>query len=304
MENSLHIESPALPTLAVALGAAVWGIYWWPLRYVEGLGMTGLWPVVLASAVPLLILLPLLVYRRKQSSGALGVVLLIGLFSGAAVTFYSIGLIYTTVVRATMLFYLTPVWSTLIGISLLNEAVRWNRWAAIALGLLGLYFIVGSNSNNSQPVNIGDWFALASGICWGIGGVLIKRNPEIGVTVMVGWQHMFAFLVALVACLIVSGLAQLPEIDLWIEAAPAMMAYSWFGLVPSLFAIFWASSRLFPGRVGILMMTEVLVAVISASIFLQETVVAMEWLGVVLIIVAGVFEVTGSDKEVVTPKPD
>ena len=166
---------------------------------------------------------------------------------------------------------------------------------AIVLGLVGLYFIVGGSNGTAQPVNIGDWFGIASGICWGIAGVLIKKNPDIGVTVMVCWQHVFGFLVALLCCLILTGSAQIPAIGIWIESIPVMVGYSWFGLVPSLFAIFWASTRLFPGRVGILMMTEVLVAVISAAIFLDESVVALEWLGVALIIAAGVLEVMGSD---------
>ncbi len=286
----------ALPTLAVTVGASIWGIYWWPLRYIEQLGMSGLWAVVLASAVPLVILLPLLVYYRKQSREGLVTILIIGLLSGSAVTFYSIGLIQTTIVRATLLFYLTPIWSTLIGISLLDESVKWNRWMAIVLGLAGLYFIVGGSGSESQPVNIGDWFGLASGICWGIAGVLIKRNPGTGVTIMVCWQHLFAFLIALVCCILLTGFEQMPDVSLWLASAPIIAGYSWFGLVPSLFAIFWASSRLFPGRVGILMMTEVVVAVISAAILLDESVLALEWLGVSLIITAGVFEVSGSDK--------
>ncbi len=285
-----------LPTLAVTMGASIWGIYWWPLRYIEQLGMSGLWAVVLASAVPLVILLPLLVYYRKQSREGLVTILIIGLLSGSAVTFYSIGLIQTTIVRATLLFYLTPIWSTLIGISLLDESVKWNRWMAIVLGLAGLYFIVGGSSSESRPVNIGDWFGLASGICWGIAGVLIKRNPGTGVTIMVCWQHLFAFLIALVCCILLTGFEQMPDVSLWLASAPIIAGYSWFGLVPSLFAIFWASSRLFPGRVGILMMTEVVVAVISAAILLDESVLALEWLGVSLIITAGVFEVSGSDK--------
>lgn len=286
-----------LPTLAVTIGAAIWGIFWLPLRYMEQLGMPGLWAVVLASAVPLVILLPLLVLYRKQSSGGLPTILIIGLLSGAALTFYSVSLIYTTVVRATLLFYLTPIWSTLIGIFLLNEAVKWNRWMAIVLGLAGLYFIVGSGGE-SRPINIGDWFGLASGLCWGIAGVLIKRNPEIGVTIMVSWQHLFAFLLALLCCFLLTGFDQIPELSLWMEAAPIIAGYSWFGLVPSLFAIFWASSRLFPGRVGILMMTEVLVAIISAALILDEVVLTLEWLGVVLIVTAGVLEVLSTDEAV------
>ena len=285
----------SLPTLAVTIGAAIWGIYWLPLRYIEGLGMTGLWAVVLTSTVPLVILLPLLVWSMTRSQHKLPVTLLIALLSGCALTFYSIGLIYTTVVRATLLFYLTPVWSTTIGIFVLNESVRWNRWAAIVCGLAGLYFIVGGISGDSQPVNIGDYFGLASGLCWGMAAVLIKRNPDISVVAMASWQHLFAFLIALFCCFLLIGFEQVPELSLWLESAPVVVVYSWFGLVPSMLAIFWASARLFPGRVGILMMTEVLVAVISAAWLLDEAVSILEWGGVVLIVTAGVLEVMGSE---------
>ena len=169
---------------------------------------------------------------------------------------------------------------------------------AIVLGLAGLYLIVGVGRGEGQPINIGDWFGLASGLSWGIGGVLIKRNPDIGVTIMVSWQHLFAFLLALLCCILLTGFNQIPDFTLWMKAAPVIAGYSWLGLVPSLFAIFWASSRLFPGRVGILMMTEVLVAVISAALLLDERVLALEWLGVVLIIAAGILELLGSDEAV------
>ena len=46
------------------------------------------------------------------------------------------------------------------------------------------------------------------------------------------------------------------------------------------------------------MMTEALVAVLSASILLDEAVAALEWLGVLLILAAGVFEVSsGNNRE-------
>lgn len=295
--ETTHQVNTSLPTLAVTLGAAIWGIYWLPLRYIEGLGMSGLWAVVLASAVPLVILLPLLVWSFTQSQQRLPIILLVALLSGCALTFYSIGLVYTTVVRATLLFYLTPVWSTTIGIFMLNETVKWNRWVAIVCGLAGLYFVVGGLGNESREINIGDYFGLASGLCWGLAAVLIKRNPDISIVSMASWQHLFAFLVALGCCLLLTGLEHIPDYSLWLESAPIFGVYSWFGLVPSMFAIFWASSRLFPGRVGILMMTEVLVAVMTAAWFLDEPVPLLEWIGVVLIISAGVLEVMGSDSE-------
>lgn len=287
-----------LPTLAIMIGSAIWGIYWLPLRYVEQLGMSGGWAVVLANLIPLFILLPLSLRYRSAIYPDLRIIVIIGFFAGAALTFYSIGLVYTTVVRATLLFYMTPVWSTLIGMVLLNEKVNWSRWAAITVGLTGLYFIVGGGSESNHTLNIGDWFGIASGIAWGIGGVLIKKNPDISVTGMVTSQHLSSFSLALILCLLLPGVGEIPDISVWIDATPAMLAYSWLGLVPSLFAILWASSKLFPGRVGILMMTEVLVAVISVSLLLNESVSALEWLGVLLILTAGLLEMFGGSDEV------
>ena len=66
----------------------------------------------------------------------------------------------------------------------------------------------------------------------------------------------------------------------------------------SLYAIFWAIGRLSPGRSGLLMMSEVVVAVISASILLpEEAMNAREWLGAALIVSAGVVEVFGGGSD-------
>ncbi|MBQ65340.1 MAG: EamA family transporter, partial [Marinovum sp.] len=52
---------------------------------------------------------------------------------------------------------------------------------------------------------------------------------------------------------------------------------------------------LFPGRVGILMMSEVLVAIISASIFLpDEQMALLQWLGAAAIIASAFAEVSFS----------
>ena len=56
--------------------------------------------------------------------------------------------------------------------------------------------------------------------------------------------------------------------------------------------IFKVSQILFPGRVGILMMSEVIVACVSASILLpEETMMIIQWLGAIGIVSAGIIEV-------------
>tara|TARA_B100000902_G_C26480662_1_gene514580 strand:- start:264 stop:473 length:210 start_codon:yes stop_codon:yes gene_type:complete len=63
--------------------------------------------------------------------------------------------------------------------------------------------------------------------------------------------------------------------------------------------IFKVSQFLFPGRVGLLMMSEVIVAIISASILLpSETMLPWQWFGALAIVAAGLMEVVfGYTKE-------
>ena len=52
--------------------------------------------------------------------------------------------------------------------------------------------------------------------------------------------------------------------------------------------VFRVSQYLSPGLVGILMLSEVIVAATTAALFLGERLAAMQWFGVVLILAAGV----------------
>ena len=63
-------------------------------------------------------------------------------------------------------------------------------------------------------------------------------------------------------------------------------------LLPCFCIIFRISQILFPGRVGILMMSEVVVAVISAKILLpEEPMLALQWIGATAIVMAGLVEI-------------
>ena len=76
------------------------------------------------------------------------------------------------------------------------------------------------------------------------------------------------------------------------SAFPTAAFWSIFILSPGFIVIFKVSQILFPGRVGILMMSEVIVACISASILLpEETMVIIQWLGAIGIVSAALVEV-------------
>ncbi len=282
-----------LPSMVLFSAASIWGLYWLPLRHVERLGLSGPWSVLAFNALPLFLLLPLALRRRQGICRAFRPLILIGLLAGAGWALYGLSLLYTSVIRATMLFYLTPIWSTLIAMAMLGEAVVWQRWAAIVMGLAGLALMLGFGFD-SEPVSLGDGFGLASGIAWGFGATYIRRHQAVSAADSLSAQALGSTIVA-VLCLWIVPLPDKvpPSADIWLAAAPLVFGVCVLAVIPAAYAIVWSAQRLSPGRVGILMMSEAVVAVISASLLTDETLTRKEWLGAATILGAAIVELTG-----------
>jgi len=130
------LESKA--KFACLYAGACWGLFWVPLRALEDAGPHQLWTTVVYFLIPTLCLLPVLVWRWRQvCQGGLSFQLTV-IASGLALTCYSASIVYTEVVRAILLFYLMPIWSTLLARIVLGEAITPARIVAIGLAALGM----------------------------------------------------------------------------------------------------------------------------------------------------------------------
>ncbi len=281
-------QTVTIASIAVLLCASAWGLFWVPIRYFENLGIDGSWTVFLLNAPATIALGAAVLFTFPTQRPHLGKSLVIGLFAGLGIASYSIGLVYSEVVRTTLLFYLTPVWATFIGMYWLAERVNLYRWIAILLGLGG--FVVLLAGNAGKPLNIGDLLALVSGLSWAIGASLIKYHGKIPVAGMVFFQFFFLSVFALVLGYLF-GKPELPDLDVVGDALWLMATVSLLMFVPAATLVFWAQQFLFPGRVGLLMMSEVVVATVTASIFLpDERLTAIQWISCLMIIAASVVE--------------
>ena len=61
-----------------------------------------------------------------------------------------LGLVVASVIKTTVLFYLTPLWATLFAYVALSERVGLGRWLAIAGGLLGCLLVMRVNPLSSD----------------------------------------------------------------------------------------------------------------------------------------------------------
>ncbi|MGI9416090.1 MAG: DMT family transporter [Hyphomicrobiales bacterium] len=292
--------NPLWPNLGVGLAGVIWGCFWIPARYFDANGLShGLMSTAL-FAVTVLALLPWALWRFRPGASERGPLIRIALLAGTAYAFYANSLILTEVVRALLLFYLTPIWGTVLGILLLGERLFWSRVLAIGLGLGGALVILGLDHGAPLPRNTGDWMALVSGMVWAYACVGIARSDHVPASSqMFAWIFGAFVMSSLVVLLLAPGTMAMPQ---W--SPKVVLAFLAFALIinlPCMAVVVWGARLLSPGRVGILLCGEIAFGVLSAAILTDEPFGAREMIGTALILSAVLVEVLGTPRSAPAP---
>ena len=288
----LIFKSDKILSLIIVVSSCAWGLYWLPLRSIEQSGIVGSWSIVLVNACPLIILVPLIFFNLDKLKKYPKPIFFAGIMIGAAFTFYANGLVQTSVIRATLLFYLSPIWSTIIGIIWLNERLTIARVISIIVALIGLTLLLYDFRNQETVIlNFGDFSSILSGLFWALGASILKKWSKLPIIPLTAIVYFSTTSLSILLAIIVYK-APIPSLALIGQNFSTAFIWSVIVLLPSFCIIFRISQILFPGRVGILMMSEVAVAVISAKILLpEEQMVILQWIGASAILLAGVVEI-------------
>ncbi len=165
-----------LAKVACTAAGAIWGLYWIPLRAVNAAGVNGSWATTLFYLVPLVLLLPIAAIRWRRIMSAGWPLQFIAIPAALALVLYSNAFLYTDVIRAILLYYLTPIWSALLARAWLKEPITRSRIVAIGLGILGLFVILNADQGMPIPKNAGDWMGLISGLFWALAANVMRRE--------------------------------------------------------------------------------------------------------------------------------
>ncbi len=282
-------NAAAIPSLAVAGSAAMWGLWWIPLRALDAQGLAGAWASLAVFGGATLVLLPVAWLRRARLRDAGRSALAVGLLFGAALVAWNHALIMGEVVRVTLLFYLAPIWGTLLGILMLGIRPSALRLGTIVIGLCGAAIVLGFEAGLPVPRSLADWMGVAAGFLFALGAALIHRAGQVGdlerTLFTFAMATLFAFLLALATpASVVPRWADIPDLLPLLFAATAL----WY--VPITWLIIWGAARLDPGRVSILLLLEVGVAALSAGLLTDEPFGWREAIGGLLIVGAGALE--------------
>ena len=276
------------PETAIAISGALWGLYWIPVRHLQGAGVGVVWTTLGIFLAALAILAPVLVRYPPARAVLAPRMLVTGLLTGGAFVLYTVSIVLTEVVAAILLFYLSPVWATVLGRVLLGERLTVSRIAALALGLGGLWVVLGGESGVPLPRNAGDWCALASGVMWALGTLRVHQDAATSSA-----AHAASLFVGGTGVIVV--LAMLPDIAAPAPAVTAPSAALVLAVaalsVASVWGILWGARFLSPGRAGLLLMMEVITGLLSAALLAGEPFGMIQAAGSTLIVAAALVEV-------------
>jgi drug/metabolite transporter (DMT)-like permease len=278
--------------IALAISAGAWGIYWLPQRILEEGGLTGGWGTISQMIIGVILLLPIAIWRKTKGKTTGLEIPLTGLLIGGGFICYALSFLLTDVVRALILFYMTPIWTTIFEILFLKKRPGLERVLTLSLALGGLWIVFSKQTVIPLPENSGDWLALAGGALFSAGLVRLELIKTDGVFPIIFSFFFFGTIFNIIAgFLLKEYLGPVPPIEAFVSMALFLIIISVFYFIPTGIVIFWSPSKLGAGLCSILFLSEIVVGVITSSILTNEPFGWREITGSSLIVIGGVLAV-------------
>ena len=268
----------AMAALGALINASVWGVSWYPLKWLEAHGMPSLWAtwfIFAACAVAVIIARPNAAKILWQNRATLGGLVIA---SGMTNACFNSALATGDVVRAVLLFYLMPMWVVLLARWLLAERITPSALARTALALIGAALVLGEGKLQMPiPNSIADWLAVAGGFFFGLNNVILRKyasapREACALAMFIGAVLIAPLVIGMLA-LLGKPMLLAPEPIAWLGVAIFSVAV----LIGNL-ALQYSAARLPANVLSVLMLAEILVATLSswlagAAVIAQSTLI-------------------------------
>ncbi len=285
--------SANLPVIGLFVAATLWGVFWYPLRLLDAQGLTGLWATFLIYSSALLVGLPVLWLRRAVLLEYRWLMLGIALANGWCNIAFILAVLEGPIVRMLLLFYLSPLWTVMLGVILLNE--RPSRFEMVALGLamVGAFITLWDPTLGiPTPQSRADWLAISSGMAFALSNVLVRKLQQVPVSVKTGVTWLGVVVLSGVGILMYG----LPVPAVSPALGVAVFALGALGIMVMTWAVQYGVTHTPVHRSAVILLFEVVAGAVSAQLLTNEQVLPREWIGGTLILLAGWFTARGAGK--------
>ena len=252
------------PVAALLFNAFVWGVSWWPLRWLQAQGLHPLW----ATMLIFLLAVGLITLARPGSWAQLArtpPLWVLVIASGTTNAAFNWGVTIGDVVRVVLLFYLMPLWAVLLARLLLGERLSAAAAVRVALALAGAALVLRPEGGGwPLPHTLADALGLAGGFTFALNNVLLRRQAHQPQAARALAMFVGGAVVSALLALALQRQAWVPPLPA--PAAPWLAGACGMGLLflASNLALQYGAARLAASVTAVVMVSEVLFASASA----------------------------------------
>lgn len=290
----MALKPGTAPLLALLWASTFWGVMWYPLRLLNEAGLGGLWTTWVSFATAALPGLLLAWPKRRQLLDQPGLLLLVAVVNGWLNVAFVLALLDGNVVRVLLLFYLSPLWSTLLAWWWLGERPHALGLATLVLAMIGAMIMLWDPAMGFPwPQGKADWLAISAGLGFSVSNVLVRHLHHLSSTLksaVIWWGVVLVAGVWLLA-----GGYRFPQasFDTWLGAS----ALGLLGIFTVVLAVVYGVARMPVHRSAVILLFELVAGAVSSQLLTDEVVRLAEWLGGGLIVAAAYISARGGDEK-------
>jgi drug/metabolite transporter (DMT)-like permease len=269
--------------LALLLGAALWGVVWYPLRLLEAQGFYPVWLTLTTYAGAALIGLVLVTAQLRGFTTHAWTLLALALAGGCTNIAFVLAVLDGNVMRVLLLFYLSPLWAVVLGWLFLKEPVSWRSVSILALAMAGAISMLWEPTLGIPwPRDQADWLAIGSGFAFAVSNVIVRGAQEVSIAqkVMSTWLGVVVLAAILIALLRVP----LPEVTVPVTAVALVLGAVGISVMTVL--VQYGVTCIPIHRSAVILLFELVAGALSQQLLTDEVMTLVEWFGGGLIVLA------------------
>lgn len=281
------------PVFTLLLSAGLWGVLWYPVRLLEANGLNGLWATLIIFGTPMIFGLPALWQRRRELQDPVYFVLL-ALANGWCNTAFILAILEGNVVRVLLLFYLSPLWTVILGKWILKESLSRSAKFTFAIAMTGAVIMLwNSDVGWPWPQNNSDWLAISSGFAFSLSNVLVRKMQAVSIWTKATIAWIGVTVVA--GLLLILTVQPVPRVDEHVLLSAIALGLIGIGIMT--WAVIYGVTHMPVHRSAVILLFEVVAGAVSAQVLTNEVVQINEWIGGVFIISAALFVAQSHTRE-------
>jgi len=281
--NTQHTTHNRLAIAALLFSSSLWGVIWYPLRWLDEAGMSAVWSSLVMYLAAGALALPFLFKRNIFNASNRRDLLFLAIAAGITNIAFLVALTEGQVMRVMLLFYLSPIWSVLLSRWWLKERLSSSAIAMLCLAMTGSLVMLWDTSVGwPWPRDLADWLAITASLAFSVNNVLARKLADVSMAAKTGviwWGVVIASILVLVW-----QQASVPVVtmDVWIVAGLVGL----LGIVIMTVTVLYGIARMPIYHSSVIMLFELVVAAIAAWALTNEVMSLQEWLGGGLIMLA------------------